>query len=97
MSAGLGMAAKAGRGGSAPRLAATSHAAARVKAAVEAHAWDGRWYRRAYFDDGRPLGSAESPECQIDSLPQSWAVLSGAAGPERAQLAMQSALAGSLR
>ena len=67
-------------------------AAARLKAAVEAHAWDGRWYRRAYFDDGRPLGSAESPECQIDSLPQSWAILSGAAGPERAQLAMQSAL-----
>jgi cyclic beta-1,2-glucan synthetase len=40
-------------------------------------AWDGAWYRRAYFDDGSPLGSASNPECQIDSLPQSWSVLSG--------------------
>ena len=55
---------------------------------VEAHAWDGRWYRRAYFDDGTPLGSASNDECQIDSISQSWGVLSGAANPERAASAM---------
>jgi cyclic beta-1,2-glucan synthetase len=44
---------------------------------LEEHGWDGEWYRRAYFDDGRPLGSAVNPECRIDSLPQSWSVLSG--------------------
>ena len=48
------------------------------------HAWDGDWYRRAYFDDGTPLGSARNAECQIDSIAQSWAVLSGAAEPDRA-------------
>jgi cellobiose phosphorylase len=55
---------------------------------LEAHAWDGAWYRRAYFDDGTPLGSAENPECQIDSIAQSWSVLSGVASAERACLAM---------
>ncbi len=49
----------------------------KLKADIEAKAWDGHWYRRAYFDNGTPLGSAENPECQIDSLPQSWAILSG--------------------
>ena len=44
-------------------------------------AWDGDWYRRAYFDDGTPLGSAQNEECKIDSLTQSWAVLSEAAQP----------------
>ena len=58
---------------------------------IERHAWDGKWYRRAYFDNGEPLGSATSPECQIDSLPQSWSVLSGAGAPARAKEAMQSA------
>src|SRR6185437_11857955 len=53
--------------------------AERLTAAVEEHAWDGEWYRRAYFDDGTPLGSRESEEAQIDSLPQSWAAISGAA------------------
>jgi cyclic beta-1,2-glucan synthetase len=57
---------------------------------IEKHGWDGDWYRRAYFDDGRPIGSASSPECQIDSLPQSWAVLSGAGNTQRAELAMES-------
>lgn len=57
---------------------------------LEASAWDGQWYRRAYFDDGTPLGSKDSPECQIDSIAQSWAVLSGVAGSERAQCAMDS-------
>jgi cyclic beta-1,2-glucan synthetase len=50
--------------------------------------WDGSWYRRAYFDDGSPLGSSGNPECQIDSVSQSWAVLSGAGDPSRARLAM---------
>ena len=62
--------------------------AARLRENVERHAWDGDWYRRAYFDDGTPLGSATNEECQIDSIAQSWAVLSGAADPERARQAM---------
>ena len=48
---------------------------------LEANAWDGQWYRRAYFDDGTPLGSAENDACQIDSLAQSWAVLCGRPTP----------------
>jgi cellobiose phosphorylase len=56
---------------------------------IEQHAWDGQWYRRAYFDNGEPLGSQTNPECQIDSLPQSWSVLSGAGDPQRARQAMQ--------
>jgi cyclic beta-1,2-glucan synthetase len=59
-----------------------------LKAAVERNGWDGDWYRRAYFDDGTPLGSALNKECQIDSIAQSWAVLSGAADPARAARAM---------
>ena len=59
-------------------------------AAVETTAWDGAWYRRAYFDDGTPLGSAQSDECQIDSIAQSWATLSGAGQPDRARKAMES-------
>ena len=58
-------------------------------AAVEAHAWDGAWYRRAYFDDGTPLGSSASDECRIDAIAQSWSVLSGAGAPERREQAMQ--------
>jgi cyclic beta-1,2-glucan synthetase len=56
---------------------------------IEQHGWDGEWYRRAYFDDGTPLGSSENPECQIDSIAQSWSVLSGAGDPERSRLAME--------
>jgi cyclic beta-1,2-glucan synthetase len=62
--------------------------AERLRAAVEANAWDGRWYRRAYFDDGTPLGSAQNDECRIDSLAQTWAVLSGVADADRARQAM---------
>jgi cellobiose phosphorylase len=62
--------------------------AAQVQAAIEAQAWDGEWYRRAYYDDGEPLGSRDSGECQIDSLPQSWAVMSGAGQPARARQGM---------
>jgi cellobiose phosphorylase len=59
----------------------------RLKVMLE-QAWDGDWYRRAYFDDGTPLGSAQIPECRIDALSQSWAVLSGTAPLERAERAM---------
>ena len=52
--------------------------AAKLRKNIDAQAWDGEWYRRAYFDDGEPMGSASSPECKIDSLPQSWSILSGA-------------------
>jgi len=55
---------------------------------IELHGWDGAWYRRAYFDNGEPLGSASNPECQIDSLPQSWSVISGACEPQRTRQAM---------
>ncbi|MFC1657853.1 GH36-type glycosyl hydrolase domain-containing protein [Candidatus Omnitrophota bacterium] len=55
---------------------------------IEEHAWDGEWYLRAYFDNGDPLGSSLNSECRIDSIPQSWAVLSGAAQRERASRAM---------
>ncbi|MBS1214145.1 MAG: putative phosphorylase, carbohydrate binding, partial [Proteobacteria bacterium] len=61
-----------------------------LKSAVEAEAWDGAWYRRAYFDDGTPLGSATNTECRIDSIAQSWGIISGAAEAERAQRAMNS-------
>jgi cellobiose phosphorylase len=57
---------------------------------IEQHAWDGQWYRRAYFDNGEPLGSQTNPECQIDSLPQSWSVISGAGDPQRSSQAMES-------
>jgi cyclic beta-1,2-glucan synthetase len=63
--------------------------ARKVQENVEQHGWDGQWYRRAYFDSGEPLGSQSNVECQIDSLPQSWSVLSGAGDPERARQAMQ--------
>ena len=55
---------------------------------MEREAWDGEWYRRGYFDDGAPLGSATDDECRIDSIAQSWAVLSGAATRDRAARAM---------
>ena len=72
-----------------PARAATwrAHADA-LQAALEREAWDGDWYRRAWFDDGTPLGSATDDECRIDSIAQSWAVISGAAEPERAARAM---------
>jgi cellobiose phosphorylase len=57
---------------------------------LEKNAWDGEWYRRAYFDDGTPLGSSMNSECKIDSLAQSWAVISGAGNKERVLTAMKS-------
>jgi cellobiose phosphorylase len=62
--------------------------AARVRENLERYGWDGEWYRRAYFDDGSPLGSVSSPECQIDSIAQSWSVLSGAGDGKRSHMAM---------
>jgi cellobiose phosphorylase len=62
--------------------------AAQVRRHIEQNGWDGEWYRRAYFDDGSPLGSASNPECRIDSIAQSWSVLSGAADAERSRKAM---------
>jgi cellobiose phosphorylase len=62
--------------------------AAQLRQRIEQNAWDGEWYRRAYFDDGSPLGSLDNAECQIDSVAQSWAVLSGAGDTVRARMAM---------
>ncbi|MBI1818354.1 MAG: phosphorylase [Deltaproteobacteria bacterium] len=62
--------------------------AAALRESLEREAWDGDWYRRGYFDDGTPLGSASNDECRIDSIAQSWAVISGAADPARAARAM---------
>ncbi len=61
-----------------------------IQSNIEKHAWDGEWYRRAYFDNGEPLGSHLNDECQIDCLPQTWSVISGAGDPERSRQAMQS-------
>ena len=63
--------------------------AAGLRRNIETHGWDGEWYRRAYFDDGSPLGSAHNPECRIDSISQSWAVLSGAGDAAGRRLAME--------
>ena len=62
-------------------------------AAIEQSAWDGDWYRRAYYDDGAPFGSIQDPECKIDAIAQSWAVLSGAGDSQRSRQAMQAVLA----
>jgi cyclic beta-1,2-glucan synthetase len=63
--------------------------AASLQASLQREAWDGEWYRRAFFDDGTPLGSAANDECRIDSIAQSWAILSGADDKGRARQAMQ--------
>ena len=60
----------------------------RLRLKIEQNGWDGEWYRRAYFDDGSPLGSAGNDECRIDSIAQSWSVLSGAGDPGRSRMAM---------
>jgi cellobiose phosphorylase len=62
--------------------------AIKLRENIEKNAWDGAWYRRAYFDDGTPLGSAENAECQIDSISQSWAIISKGGDPIRARQAM---------
>lgn len=63
-----------------------------LREAIEAHAWDGEWYLRAWFDDGTPLGSRTNDECRIDSLPQSWSVISGINNQKRSQQAVDSAV-----
>ncbi|MFO7576034.1 MAG: glucoamylase family protein [Bacteroidales bacterium] len=65
-------------------------AAKKIQLNIEKNAWDGEWYRRAYFDNGLPLGSSSNDECQIDSISQSWSVLSGAGNTERSKIAMES-------
>jgi len=60
----------------------------RLRDALATHAWDGEWYLRAWFDDGTPLGSRSSPECQIDALPQAWATIAGVGDPARANAAL---------
>jgi len=75
------------RGDSTRASAWRAHAVA-MRGALEENAWDGGWYRRAFFDDGTPLGSSSNEECQIDSIAQSWAVISGAAAAMRGTTAM---------
>ena len=70
------------------RAAAWRHHASQLQESLEQEGWDGGWYRRGYYDDGTPLGSASSLECRIDSIAQSWGVISGAANPIRAAAAM---------
>ncbi|HMK84319.1 MAG TPA: protein ndvB, partial [Steroidobacteraceae bacterium] len=76
------------RRGDATRAARWRDHALAVQRAIEREAWDGEWYRRGYYDDGTALGSVSSEECRIDSIAQSWAVISGGAEPERARRAM---------
>jgi cyclic beta-1,2-glucan synthetase len=66
-----------------------AHHADELRANTEARAWDGQWYRRAYFDDETPLGSSTNDECRIDSISQSWSVISGAGEPKHARAAMK--------
>ena len=70
------------------RAATWRQHAVSLRAALEQDGWDGDWYRRGYFDDGTPFGSASNNECRIDSIAQSWGVISGAAEPARAKRAM---------
>jgi cyclic beta-1,2-glucan synthetase len=73
-----------------PHAAAWAAHRDRLMSSLEANAWDGEWYRRGYFDDGSPLGAKESEECQIDSIAQSWSVISGAGDRGRGEVAMAS-------
>ena len=72
-----------------PRAAAWRDHARALELAMETKAWDGDWYRRAFYDDGTPLGSAADTECRIESMAQSWAVISRGGDPARAERAMQ--------
>lgn len=67
------------------------HIAEELRRNLDKHGWDGAWYRRAYFDDGTPLGSTNSDECKIDSIAQSWGVISGAGDPEKTKSGMEEA------
>ncbi len=74
--------------GDGARAALCRDRAEALRSNLEAHAWDGAWYRRAYFDDGTPLGSSINQECRIDSIAQSWAAISGASEPDRTKRAL---------
>ena len=88
----LGNFARVAKGrGETKRAKAWEKHAGRLKQALENAAWDGEWYRRGSFDDGTPLGSKQSQECRIDSIAQSWSVISGAGDPVRSKTAMDSA------
>lgn len=82
----------ADRRGDATRAEAWRGHREKLGLALETEGWDGNWYRRGSYDDGTPLGSASSDECRIDSIAQSWSVLSGAATPERAAKAVDNAV-----
>lgn len=75
--------------GDAPFADRCEREAEQLRRNIDKHGWDGAWYLRAYFDDGSPLGSSGSPECRIDSIAQSWSVLSGAGDRERSRMAME--------
>lgn len=75
--------------GDTARVARYTDYRTRMAKAANAAGWDGAWYRRAYYDNGQPIGSAASDECQIDALVQAWAVLSGVAPADRAAAAIQ--------
>ena len=81
-------AALADRRGESERAKVWRNHAASLRTALDREGWDGDWYRRAFFDDGTPLGSATNDECRIDSIAQSWGVISGAGDPERGRRAM---------
>jgi cellobiose phosphorylase len=72
-------------------LATCKTEAEKLQRHIEQNAWDGEWYKRAFFDDGTPLGSHLNDECSIDSISQSWSVLSGAGNPARSKIALESA------
>lgn len=73
-----------------PRLHRYQEYRDHLKVALNADGWDGQWYRRAWYDNGDAVGSAQSDECQIDALAQAWAVISGVAPPQRAEQSLQS-------
>ncbi len=75
--------------GDSDRVATCQARAEAFRLALEKDGWDGEWYRRAYFDDGTPLGSATNDECRIDSIAQSWAAISRVADPDRVDRAMR--------
>ena len=77
--------------GDAPRATHLEQECRRLAEAIEASAWDGAWYRRAFFDDGTPLGSEASPECRIDAIAQSWSVIAGTGAGARAREAIDQA------
>jgi N,N'-diacetylchitobiose phosphorylase len=73
------------------RVARYSDYRTQLVAALNSAGWDGSWYRRAFYDNGKPIGSSQSDECQIDAIAQAWSVISGAAPSDRAAMAIQSA------